>query len=116
MLKSDDASLHEVFDKANMTLDKILRAGISEKDYENNDIHLLVANNMVSNVSKRQISVISALLEQVIVPNLVVDEFATEIARKNAMNSVKPYEITFQKGDKILFDGEPVTRLKRDAL
>ena len=116
LLKSDDASLHEVFDKANMTLDKILRAGISEKDYENNDIHLLVANNMVSNVSKRQISVISALLEQVIVPNLVVDEFATEIARKNAMNSVKPYEITFQKGDKILFDGEPVTRLKRDAL
>lgn len=116
LLKSDDASLHEVFDKANMTLDKILHVGISESDYENNDIHLLVINNMVSNVSRRQISVISALLEQVIVPNLVVDEFATEIARKNAMNSVKPYEITFQKGDKILFEGEPVTRLKRDAL
>lgn len=116
LLKADDASLHEVFDKANMTLDKILHVGISESDYENNDIHLLVINNMVSNVSRRQISVISALLEQVIVPNLVVDEFATEIARKNAMNSVKPYEITFQKGDKILFEGEPVTRLKRDAL
>lgn len=116
LLKSDDASLHEVFDKANMTLDRILHVGISESDYENNDIHLLVINNMVSNVSRRQISVISALLEQVIVPNLVVDEFATEIARKNAMNSVKPYEITFQKGDKILFEGEPVTRLKRDAL
>ncbi len=116
LLKSDDASLHEVFDKANMTLDKILRVGISESEYENNDIHLLVVNNMAANVSRRQISIISALLEQVIVPNLVVDEFATEIARKNAMNSVKPYEITFQKGDKILFEGEPVTRLKRDAL
>ncbi len=116
LIKSDDASLHEVFEKTNMTLDKILRSGLSEKDYENNDIHLIVSNNMVSNVSRRQISVISALLEQVIVPNLVVDEFATEIARKNAMNSVKPYEITFQKGDKILFEGEPVTRLKRDAL
>ena len=100
LLKSDDASLHEVFDKANMTLDRILHVGISESDYENNDIHLLVINNMVSNVSRRQISVISALLEQVIVPNLVVDEFATEIARKNAMNSVKPYEITFQKATK----------------
>lgn len=116
LLKADDASVREVFDKANMTLDKILHVGISESDYENNNIHLLVTNNMVSNVSKRQVSVISALLEQVIVPNLVVDEFATEIARKNAMNSVKPYEITFQKGDKILFEGEPVTRLKRDAL
>ncbi len=116
LLKSDDQSLHEVFDKANLTLDKILRSGITESDYEKNNINFLITNNMVSNVSKRQISVISALLEQVIVPNLVVDEFATEIARKNAMNSVKPYEITFQKGDKILFEGEPVTRLKRDAL
>ncbi len=116
LLKSDDASLHDVFEKANMTLDKILRVGISESDYENNDIHLLVVNNMAANVSRRQISIISALLEQVIVPNLVVDEFATEIARKNAMNSVKPYDIVFQKGDKILFEGEPVTRLKRDAL
>ncbi len=116
LLKSDDTSLHDVFDKANMTLDKILRVGISESEYENNDIHILVINNMATNVSRRQISIISALLEQIIVPNLVVDEFATEIARKNAMNSVKPYEITFQKGDKILFEGEPVTRLKRDAL
>ena len=34
------------------------------------------------------------------------DEFATEIARKKAEATVKPYEITFQKGDKILFEGE----------
>ncbi len=116
LLKSDDTSVNEVFDKTNMTLDKILRSGITESDYEKNNIQQLVSNNIVSNVSRRQISIISALLEQIIVPNLVVDEFATEIARKNAMNSVKPYEITFQKGDKILFEGEPVTRLKRDAL
>ena len=56
------------------------------------------------------------VLNQILVPNLVIDEFATEIARKNAENSIKPYEITFQKGDKILFEGEPVTKLKRDAL
>ncbi len=116
LLKADDASLQEVFDKSNLTLDKILRVGISESEFENNDIHQLVMNNIVSNVSKRQISVISALLEQIIVPNLVVDEYATEVSRKNAMNSVKPYEIVFQKGEKILFEGEPVTRLKRDAL
>ena len=116
LLKSDEASLHEAFEKANMTLDKILRAGITENDFEKNKIPQIITNNMISNVSKRQISVISALLEQIIVPNLVVDEFATETARKNAMNSIKPYEITFQKGEKILFEGEPVTRLKRDAL
>ena len=116
LLKADDNSLHEVFDKSSLTLANILHAGITEKDYERDNIDKIIFENMVSNVSKRQISVIKAMLEQVIVPNLVVDEFATEIARKNAQNSVKPYEVVFQKGDKILFEGEPVTRLKRDAL
>lgn len=116
LLKADDASLHEVFDKSTLTLSNILRVGITEKDYEKDNIDKIIVNNLVANVSKRQVSVIKALLEQVIVPNLVVDDFATEIARKNAQNSVKPYETVFQKGDKILFEGEPVTRLKRDAL
>ena len=116
LLKADDNSLREAFDKSTLTLAKILNKGITEKDYEKDNINSIIMNNLVSNVSKRQVSVIAAMLEQVIVPNLVVDEFATEIARKNAQNSVRPYEVVFQKGDKILFDGEPVTRLKRDAL
>lgn len=116
LLKADENSLQEAFDKSSLTLTNILRSGITEKDYEKENIDKIIFNNLVSNVSKRQVSVITALLEQVIVPNLVVDEFATEIARKNAQTSVKPYEVVFQKGDKILFAGEPVTRLKRDAL
>ncbi len=115
-LKSDDHALREVFDKANLTLANILQKGISEKDFETVNMDEIIKENLISNVSKRQISIIDALLSQIIVPNLVIDEFATDIARKNAENSVKPYEITFQKGDKILFEGEPVTRLKRDAL
>ena len=116
LLRTDDNSLNEIFDKASLTLSNILHKGITEKDYENGDIDKIIISNLVSNVSKRQISVIRALLEQVIVPNLVEDEFATENARRTAQNSVKPYIITFQKGDKIVFEGEPVTRLKRDAL
>ena len=116
LLKSDDAALRESFEKATLTLQNILGKGITEKDFERNNIDNIIINNLVSNVSRRQISIINALLSQIIVPNLVIDEFATEIARKNAENSVKPYEITFQKGDKLLFEGEPVTRLKRDAL
>ncbi len=116
LLKADDNSLHEAFDKSTLTLANILRTGITERDYEKDNIERIILNNLVANVSKRQVSVITAVLEQVIVPNLVVDEFATEIARKNAQSSIKPYEVVFQKGDKILFEGEPVTRLKRDAL
>ena len=99
-----------------MSLVNILQIGITEKDYEKDNITTLIQNNLVNNVSKRQVSIITALLEQVIVPNLVVDEAATEIAKMNAQDSVKPYKITFQKGEKIVFEGEPVTRLKRDAL
>ena len=114
LLIADENALNEIFDKASLTLSNILRKGITEKDYEN--IDKIILNNLVSNISKRQISIISALLEQIIVPNLVEDEFATETARRNAQNSIKPFTITFQKGDKIVFEGEPVTRLKRDAL
>ena len=116
LLRSDDASLSEAFDKATMTLSNILRKGIKEQDYDQGSVGKIISKNLVSNVSKRQVAVIDALLEQVIVPNLVVDEIATEIERKNAQSSVKPYEVVFQKGDIILAPGDPVTPLKRYAL
>ncbi len=115
-LHVDEPSLKEAFDKATISLVNILQKGITEDDYERNNMKTLIQNNLVSNVSKRQISVITALLEQVIVPNLVVDEAATESAKIKAQEAVKPHTVTFQKGEKILFEGEPVTRLKRDAL
>ena len=116
LLHVDDASLREAFDKASLSLVNILQKGITEKEYEKDNINALIQDNLITNVSKRQMIVIPALLEQVIVPNLVVDEAATEIAKLNAQEAVKPYKVTFQKGEKIVFEGEPVTRLKRDAL
>lgn len=116
LLKADEKALMQVFDKATLTLSNILNVGITEKDYEGNNISRIIYDNMVPNVTRSQITIITALLNQVIVPNLVIDESATDLARKNAQNSVKPYEVTFQKGEKILFEGEPVTQLKRDAL
>ena len=115
-LNVDEPSLIEAFDKASLSLVNILQVGITEKDYAKDSIENLIQNNLVKNVSKRQVSVITTLLEQVIVPNLVVDEAATELAKANAQDAVKPYKVTFQKGDKIVFEGEPITRLKRDAL
>lgn len=116
LLKTDDNSLYEAFDKASLTLSNVLRTGIRDQDFDNDDIEKIISKNMVLNVSKRQIAVITAVLEQVIVPNLVIDEVATEVERKNAQNSVKPYEVTFQKGEAIVNPGDIVTPLKRDAL
>lgn len=116
LLKADEKTIRQVFDKATLTLSNILSIGITEKDYEGNNINKIINKNMTSSATRSQMTIITALLNQVIVPNLVIDENATDIARKNAQNSVKPYEVTFEKGDKILFEGEPVTQLKRDAL
>jgi len=116
LLKSNDDDLNSVFEKAQVTLTSVLNAGISSKDFENNNVESIIRKNIPSNVPRYQGTLITGILNQVIVPNLVVDEFATEIAKKNAQNSVKPYEVVFKKGQKIVFEGEPVTKLKRDAL
>lgn len=116
LLKADDTKLQQLFDKSTLTLANVLSVGITEKDYEKNNIARIINRHMGLSGPKSQATVIRALLEQVIVPNLVVDEYATDIARRNAQALIKPYEVTFEKGDKILFKGEPVTKLKKSAL
>ena len=116
LLKANDNDLQMVFDKAKITLSSVLNVGISSKDFENNNVDTIIKKNLPNNVPRYQGALITGILNQIIVPNLVVDEFATEIAKKNAQNAVKPYEVVFKKGDKIVFEGEPVTKLKRDAL
>ncbi len=116
LLNVDEPSLNEAFEKASMSLTNVLQKGVTENDYDKGNIKQIIMDNLVSNVSKRQVAVICAVLEQVIVPNLVVDEAATELAKMNAQQSVKPSMVTFEKGQKIVFKGEPITRLKRDAL
>ena len=116
LLKSNDSDLQAVFDKSKITLSSVLNTGISSKDFENNNVTSIIKKNLPTNVPRYQGTLIAGILNQVIVPNLVVDEFATEIAKKNAQNAVKPYEVVFKKGQKIVFEGEPVTKLKRDAL
>ena len=117
LLKSSDSELNSLFDKAQNTLMSVLNVGISAKDFDNNNVSLVIHKQIPTNVPKYQTSYIEGILNQVIVPNLVVDEFATEIARTNAQNTVKPYEVVFKKGQQIVFEGEPVTtKLKKDAL
>ncbi len=116
LLKTPENDLKILFDKSKLTLINILNVGLSERDFDKHFLNNIIQKHVSTDIPKNQVTVIKALLEQILVPNLVVDEFATEIARKNAQNAVKPYEVTFEKGDKILFEGEPVTKLKRDAL
>ncbi len=116
LLITNDSELQKIFDKAKITLVKVLNVGITESSYEDGKLDKIIQRNIPVNTPRNQITVITALLKEIITPNLVVDDLATEIAKKNAQNSVKPYEVVFHQGDKIVFEGEPVTKLKKDAL
>lgn len=116
LVNSSDEKLHSTLNKARKTLDNVLNQGVTEKDFEKNNLTTMILRNTHFETSKGEIRVISALLEQVIVPNMVFDETATELAKKNAINSVAPTVVKFEKGDRIVFAGEPVTRVKKDAL
>ncbi len=116
LLSVSDANLQKIFDKSKLTLTTVLNRGITESEYENSDIEKIIFRCIPPNTPRNQANVVTAILKEIIAPNLVVDELATEISRKNAQNAVKPYEVVFHKGDKIVFEGEPVTKLKKDAL
>ncbi len=116
LLHSDLDSFNKIFSRAQSTLDTVLNIGITAEDFEKDKISSIIEKGMYQSIPRAQTYMITAILNQVIVPNLIVDEFATEIARRNAQNSVKPYEVTFKKGEAIVFAGEQITKIKSDAL
>ena len=81
-LASSDETIENIGSKAAGILNKILQEGITEKMFEKDNINKIIFRNMQHNISKSQIRVISALLEQVIMPNMIVDEQATEKEKK----------------------------------
>ncbi len=116
LLNSDLESFNKLFSRAQNTLDTVLNIGITAEDFEKDKITSIIEKGMYQSIPRGQARMITSILNQVIVPNLIVDEFATEIARRNAQNSVKPYEVTFKQGDTIVFAGEQITKVKSDAL
>ena len=103
LLKSSDSDLISLFEKSQVTLSAVLNKGISSNDFENNKVESIIRKHIPNSVPRYQSNLIVGILNQVIAPNLVVDEFATEIAKKNAQNSVKTqlnHTKLFSKKDK----------------
>ena len=116
LLRSSENDLLYIFDKSMITLTSVLNKGVSYKDFDNNNVSSIIKKSIPNNVPRYKGTLITGLLNQVIVPNLVIDELATEIAKKNVQDAVKPYEVVFKKGQVIVSQDEPVNKLKRDAL
>ena len=116
MLRASDSDIQYIFDKAMVTLTSVLNKGVSYKDFDNNTVPEIIKKNIPHNVTRYKSSLITAILNQIIVPNLVIDEYATEIAKQNVQDAVKPYEVVFKKGQPIVQADDYVDKLKRDAL
>ena len=115
-LNASDEDLDNVTISSANTLEAVLNEGITEKDFEENSLAKIIRRNVEVNTTNNNIKVITALLEQVIVPNMIVDEEATETARKIERDKVSPIIVKFDKGDVIVNVGEPITQVKKEAL
>ncbi|MBQ4122648.1 HDIG domain-containing protein [bacterium] len=116
LLNSNEEILNQVFRASEKTLVAVLNEGVTEQDFEESTLPAMIRRNVEVSTTKNQISVITALLEQVIVPNMIIDEVATDLARKNAREMVSPIMVKYSKGDTIVKIGEPVTQIKKEAL
>jgi hypothetical protein len=115
-LNASDEDFDNVAISSANTLESVLNEGITEKDFEENALAKIIRRNVEVNTTNNNTKVITALLEQVIVPNMIVDEEATEIARKIERDKISPIIVKFNKGDVIINEGEPITQVKKEAL
>ncbi len=116
MHRASDNDIQYLFDKSMVTLTSVLNKGVSYKDFDNNNVSEIIRKNIPYNVTRYKSLLITGILNQIIVPNLVIDEYATEIAKQNVQDAVKPYEVVFKKGQPIVSADDYVDKLKRDAL
>ncbi len=116
ILSNSESNLASAFTNARYILSELLKVGIFDSDVSNFLSESFIDKTLGSQVKKKQYPLIVSLIEHSVIPNLIIDEYATEVARKNAKAAVKPYVVTFKKNDTIIKSGEKVTQLKKDAL
>lgn len=116
LLNSNSRQLRDAFEHSEYLLSELLKLEFTDANFSVNNIENLANKVIKSGATAHQKSIIASIVEHAVIPNLIEDEYATEIARKNARSSVKPYVVKFKKGDYIIKKGDLVTELKKSAL
>ena len=116
ILNAADSNLTSAFINTKVVLNELLSVGVFDKDINNFVTESFLDKTLGNQVKRNQYPLIIGLLEHSIIHNLIIDDDATEIARKNARNAVKPYIVSYKKGDTIVKADEKATQLKKDAL
>jgi len=116
ILSTSENNLTSTFTNTKYILNEILTVGVFDVDVVNFINDSFIDKTLGAGVKRNQYPLILTLIEHSVVPNLIIDESATDIARKNAKNAVKPYIVTIKKGDEIIVASKRVTQLQKDAL
>ncbi len=116
ILTTGGHNIETAFSNADTVIDAYLKAGVTESEIEYYSNETSILNILGTSSNTMQIKAVSAIIEHILLPNLIIDDYATEIARKNAKSLVKPIVVTFKKDEPIIRPNEPLTQVKRDAL
>ncbi len=115
-LATNAGSIETVFRNADTVIEAYLKAGVTESEIEYYSNETSVLNILGATSNTMQTKAVSGIIEHVLLPNLIIDEYATDVARRNAKSMVKPIIVTFKNGEPIIKPGEPLTQVKKDAL
>ncbi len=115
-LTTNAGSIETVFRNADTVIEAYLKAGVTESEIEYYSNETSVLNILGATSNTMQTKAVSGIIEHVLLPNLIIDEYATDVARRNAKSMVKPIIVTFKNGEPIIKPGEPLTQVKKDAL
>ncbi|MBI4301591.1 MAG: HDIG domain-containing protein [Chloroflexi bacterium] len=75
-----------------------------------------LSENLDPNLSQDQALVATEIAQSLVIPNIVLDETATALAQEIARDRIVPVEVTLEKGESILRDGEVVTNIHMEQL
>ncbi len=97
-------------------MQKILRRGVTELDYQQNREQIIRDALPRYGFSRSEAELVYFLLAQTLEPNRILDETAMSDARKRVAASVEPVTRTYKQGEKIVDRGEPVSAVQMAAL
>ncbi len=106
LLALDDLQWQRVSSEVLRILDRAMRQPISAQQV--GDVRSSVASQVDPTMDDRQAAVVTALVQNFIAPTEQVDETATAEARRQAEAAVKPVQVTIEKGETILRNGDVV--------
>lgn len=107
LLGLDDSQWERVSTEVLRVLDRMMRQQITAQQVA--DARMAVASQVDPTMDDRQAAVVTALVQNFIAPTQEVDQTATQQARRQAANAVPPVQVTIEKGETILRNGDVVS-------